>query len=91
MEPLLILVVLPIAIGIVAELALRDARNASLAAALLTLLAVCGGAQVLASNSGWTWFAALLVAPLPIALAVGTVLLIYGHSQPRRWQGRSGA
>ena len=40
MQPLAVLVVLPVVIGIAAELVFRDTARASLAAALLSSLAV---------------------------------------------------
>ena len=91
MEPLLVLVVLPMLIGIVSEFAFRDARNASLAAALGTTAVVCLSVQVLDANATWTWLAALLVSPLPIACAVATVLFLYGHLQARPRNKRNGA
>jgi hypothetical protein len=91
MEPLLVLVVAPMLIGIAAELTFRDARNASLAATLGTTLAVCLSVQALDSNGSWTWLAALLVAPLPIAFAVATAMYLHGHLQARRRDTRNGA
>jgi hypothetical protein len=84
MEPLLVLVALPILIGAASEFVFRDARNASLAAALGTALAVCLSVQALDSGARWSWLAALLVSPLPIAFAVVTALFLYGHLQTRR-------
>jgi hypothetical protein len=89
MEPLLILVVIPVVIGIAAEVAFRDARNASLAATLGTLLSIGAAVHVLGSDVGWGWLAALLVSPLPIACSVATALLAYGHFQERRRRRRS--
>jgi hypothetical protein len=91
MEPLLILVVLPVLIGIASELAFRDARKASLAATLGTTLALCLSVWALESSAAWSWLAALLVSPLPIAFAVATVLFLYGHLQARRRTKRNGA
>ena len=91
MEPFLVLVVVPVLIGIASELAFRDARNASLAATIGTALVVCLSVQALDSNASWTWLAALLVSPLPIALAVATTLFLYGHLQARRRNKRNGA
>jgi hypothetical protein len=84
MEPFVVLVVLPVLIGIASELVFRDARKASLAAALGTTSAVCVSVQALDSNAAWTWLAALLVSPLPIAFAVATAMFLYGHLQARR-------
>jgi hypothetical protein len=82
MKALLVLVVAPVLIGIAAELVFRDARKASLAATLGSALAVALSVQLLDSTARWSWVAAVLVSPVPIALAVATALLIYGH-----WQG----
>jgi hypothetical protein len=35
-------------------------------------------------NESWSWVAAVLVSPLPIALAVGTVLFWYGRTTARK-------
>lgn len=91
MEPFLVLVAVPVLIGIASELVFRDARRASLAATVGTTLVVCLSAQVLDSDGAWTWLAALLVSPLPIALAVGTALFLYGHLHARRRSNRNGA
>jgi len=84
MKPFLILVVMPVLIGIASGLAFRDARNASLAATIGATLAVCLSVKLFDPNAEWTWVAALLVSPLPIAFAVATALFLYGNSQARR-------
>ncbi len=85
MQPLLILVVLPAIVGVCAELVFRDARNASLAAAIGAVAATCIAVQVLAPHAAWNWLAALLVSLLPIAIAVAAALYWYGRSStPRR-------
>jgi uncharacterized membrane protein len=84
MKPLLVLVVLPILVGIVAEMLFRDTRRASLAAALGAALVVCAGIQLLDPWNHWNWTAALLVLPLPIAVAVVAALFVYGRAQMRR-------
>lgn len=83
MEPLLVLVLLPVAIGAVAELAFRDAKRASLAAAAGTSLGVIAAVQGLDAEPGWSWIAGVLVSPLPIALAIATVLFWYGRTTKR--------
>jgi len=83
MEPLIVLVVIPVMIGVVAELLFRNARAATLAATLGTLALIALTVHVLGSDTGWGWFAALLVSPLPIACSVATALLAYGHLQER--------
>ena len=90
MEPLLVFVILPVLIGVAAELTFRDARNASLAAAVGTTLVFCVAVQILDATATWTWLAALLVSPLPIACAVATVLFLYGHLHARRRNKRNG-
>jgi hypothetical protein len=82
MNALLVLVVAPVIVGILAELAFRDARRASLAATLGSALVVALSVQLLDSSAQWNWVAAVLVSPVPIAFAVATALLVYGH-----WQG----
>lgn len=84
MEPLLVLVILPVLIGASAEAAFRDAKRASLAAAAGTALAIVVVVQALDRNESWSWIAAVLVSPLPIALAVGTALFWWGRTHPRR-------
>ena len=63
---------------------LRDARRASLSAAIGSAIAVGVVVQMLDRNESWSWIAALLVSPLPIALAIGTVLFWYGRTTARR-------
>jgi uncharacterized membrane protein len=91
LEPLLVLVVAPALVGIAAECVFRDARRASLAAALGAVLVACACVQLLDPSATWTWLAALLVSPLPIAIAVATALFAYGHAQARRRGRRHGA
>ena len=79
MEPFLVLVALPVALGAIAELWLRDARRASFAAAIAALLALGICVQLREPGAGWHWVAALLVSPLPVAVAVGTAMLLYGR------------
>ena len=91
MEPVLVLILLPVAIGALAEATFRDARRASLVAALGSTLAVGVAVQALDRNESWSWIAAVLVSPLPIALAVATVLFWYGRTTVRRRTRRHGA
>ena len=91
MEPVLVLILLPVAIGALAEAAFRDARRASLVAARGSTLAVGVAVQALDRNESWSWIAAVLVSPLPIALAVATVLFWYGRTTVRRRTRRHGA
>ncbi|MEO8487842.1 MAG: hypothetical protein ABI585_16065 [Betaproteobacteria bacterium] len=91
MEPFVVLILLPVAIGALAEAAFRDARRASLTAGLGAAIAVCAAVQALDRNEGWSWVAALLVSPLPIALAIATVLFWYGRTTARRRTRNHGA
>jgi uncharacterized membrane protein len=88
MEPLLILVVLPALIGSVAEFVFRDAKRATLTAAVGSILMVAVSVIVLDPAAKWGWIAALLVAPLPVAFAVAAVMYWYGrlnlHGRERR-------
>lgn len=91
MEPFVVLILLPVAIGALAEAAFRDAKRASLAAALGSALAVGIAVQALDRNESWSWVAAALVSPLPVAFAVGTALFWYGRTTARRRTRRHGA
>jgi hypothetical protein len=91
MKPLLLLLVLPVLIGFASEMVFRDARNASLAAALGSGIVVVLGVVVLDPAGTWNWIAALLVSPLPMAFAVVTVLFCYGRLQMRRPDHERGA
>ena len=83
MKPFVILVVLPVLIGMASELHFRDARHASFTAAIGAALAVLAGVRFLDPDGTWSWLAAVLVSPLPIAFAVVTVLLFYGRGHMR--------
>lgn len=91
MEPLAVLVVLPIVIGVVSELLFRDTAHASLAAAIATTLFLFVCLNLLAPAGLWNWLAVLLVSPLAIASALAAVLILYGHKQSRRRRRRNGA
>ena len=91
MEPIVVLIVLPIAIGIVAELIFRDTTHATLAAAVGTAVALVVCMRLLAPAEMWTWLAVLLVSPLAIAAALVAVLTLYGRSQAHRRRRRHDA
>ncbi len=91
MEPFAVLVVLPIVIGVVAELLFRDTAHASFAAALATTLFLFVCLRYLAPAGLYNWLAVLLVSPLSIAAALAAVLILYGHKQSRRRKRRNGA
>ena len=82
-EPLLVLILLPIGVGALAEAVFRDAKRASLAAAAGSAIAVAVAVQALDRNESWSWIAAALVSPLPVALAIATVLFWYGRTTKR--------
>ena len=82
-EPLLVLILLPMGVGALAEAVFRDAKRASLAAAAGSAIAVGLAVQALDRNESWSWIAAVLVSPLPIALAIATVLFWYGRTTKR--------
>jgi hypothetical protein len=90
-EPVAVLIVLPILIGIVSELVFRDTNHASLAAALGTTFVVFLCLRLLDSEGTWNWLAALLVSPLAIASALAAVVIVYGRSQVRRRRNRRDA
>jgi hypothetical protein len=87
-EPVAVLFVLPIVIGIVSELVFRDTAHASFAAALGTTLVVFLCLRLLDSEGTWNWLAALLVSPLAIASALAAVVIVYGRSPVRRRRKR---
>ncbi|MGC1817647.1 MAG: hypothetical protein WA900_08325 [Casimicrobiaceae bacterium] len=84
MEPLVVLVVLPIVVGLVSEFAFRDTTRASLAAALLSSLAVYACLELLDPGGTWNGLAGFLVSPLAIAFSLATVLTCFGVLQSRR-------
>jgi len=79
--PLVVLVVMPVAVGIAAALVLRDVRRASLAAALLSTVILYGCLLALNHGGEWTAFATFLVSPLTLAFALAAVLTVLGHGQ----------
>ena len=90
MKPLLILILLPVLIGIVANALFRAIRNATFAATIGAPIVVYVCFKALDPVGTWSWLAALLVSPLVIALALVTVLLWYGRSRVRKrgsWNG----
>ncbi|NDP42692.1 MAG: hypothetical protein GZ089_08250 [Aromatoleum sp.] len=84
MAPFVVLMVLPVLIGVISELHFRDTKNASLAAAVGSVLNVCLFVQILAPEGSWSWLAALLVSPLPVAFAVAAVFICHGRSNRHR-------
>lgn len=89
MEPLAVLVVLPVLIGIAAEVLFRDTSRASLAAAVLSSLSVYACLNYLDPGGTWNGLATFLVAPLAIAFSLATVLACFGHREGRRPRKRA--
>ena len=90
MKPLLILVLLPVLIGVVANTLFRAIRSATFAATIGAPIVVFLCFKVLDPDGTWSWLAALLVSPLVIAMALVTVLLWFGRSRVRKrsyWNG----
>jgi cytochrome bd-type quinol oxidase subunit 2 len=81
-KPFLILIAFPGLLGILAEIAFRNARKASLAAVIGTVAMTLASVQVLEPGAAWNWVAALLVSPLPIAISVAFAMF---------WHGRRGS
>ena len=84
MQPLTVLVVLPVVIGVAADWLLRDASRASLAAAMLSSLTVYLCLATLDPGGQWNGLATFLVSPLAIAFSLATVLTCYGFREGRR-------
>jgi hypothetical protein len=82
-EPLVVLVVMPVLIGVAAELVFRDTTRASLAAALMSSLAVYVCLATLDPGGTWNWLATFLVSPLAIALSLAAVLTSFGYLDGR--------
>ncbi|HVO87951.1 MAG TPA: hypothetical protein VMV45_05385 [Casimicrobiaceae bacterium] len=88
MQPLIVLLFLPCLIGLAARLTFRETSTALLLATLASPLVVYGCIVALNPNDSWNWLAALLVAPLVVAMALSTVLIGSGRRrtrQQRRW------
>ena len=90
LEPFVVLFLLPVTIGIVSGLCLREAKTAALVATLGSVLAVYLCLEVRDPSGTWTWLAAFLVLPLPIAFALAAVLICGGRTHARRRDGRHG-
>lgn len=87
MEALLVLVLLPMIIGVVAELIFRDTTKASFAATLGCPLAVFVCLRHLEPDGRLSWLATLLVSPFAIAFALAAVLWLFGRMRPRKRNG----
>jgi hypothetical protein len=90
MKPILILVFLPVLVGVVANTLPGTIRSAALVAAIGSPVVVFICLRLLDPDGTWSWLAALLVAPLVMAMALVTVLLWFGRSRARKrssWNG----
>jgi len=83
-KPFLILFAFPVLVGILGETIFRDARKGSLAAALGAIAATFAFVQVLEPRGSWNWIAALLVSPLPMAIAVAVAMFVHGRKRSPR-------
>jgi hypothetical protein len=88
MEPFAVLIVLPVAVGAIAERLFRDPSRASLAAATIASTSVYACLHHLDPSGTWNALASFLVAPLAIAFALASVLLCHGHFAGRRIRRR---
>ena len=77
--PLLVLVIMPVAVGTAAALVLADTRHASLAAAVVSTAILYGALSTLNPSGEWTLVATFLVSPLTLAFALAAVLVTKGH------------
>ena len=91
MEPLVVLFVLPVVIGIVAEALLRDTSRASCVATFASPLVVYLCLMYRDPDGTWNWLATLLISPLAIALALAAVMVCFGRAHVRRHPHRNGA
>ena len=84
MQPLVVLVVMPVVIGIAAELLFRDVSRASLAAAIASATGVYACLATLDPGGQWNGLATFLVSPLAIAFSLATVLGCCSWREGRR-------
>lgn len=91
MEPLVVLFVLPVLVGVASVVLFRDTTKASCVATFASPLVVFACLSAFDPDGTWNWLAALLVAPLAIAFALAAVMVYYGRSQVRERQRRNGA
>lgn len=84
MEPFAVLVLLPTLVGIGSERVFRDTLHASLAAALISALAVYTCLNLLDPGGTWNALAGFLVSPLVIACSLIAVLISFGLLEGRR-------
>jgi len=90
-EAFFVLVLLPIAIGIGAEILFRDVLRSSVAASLAAPAVVYVTITTLDPGGTWNWLASLLVAPLAMAFALAAVMVCFGRAQVRKRPRRRSA
>jgi hypothetical protein len=84
-------VFLPVLIGVVSNALFRAVRSATFFATLGAPIVVYLCFLYLDPDNTWSWFAALLVAPLVISTALVTVLVWFGRHRPRKRSSSNGA
>jgi hypothetical protein len=90
-EAFFVLVLLPIAIGVGAEVVFRDVVRSSIVAALTAPALVYFSITTLDPEGTWNWLASLLVAPLAMAFALAAVMVCFGRAQARKRPPRRSA
>ena len=90
MEPLFVLILLPVLIGVAAEMYFRDTLRASAVATILAPTVVYFCLTTLDPGGTWNWLATLLFSPLAIALALAAVMVCFGRAQVRKRPRRNG-
>jgi hypothetical protein len=90
MEPLVVLILLPILIGVGAKMFFRDTVRASAVATIVSPTVVYLCLTTLDPGGTWNWLATLLVSPLAIALALAAVMACFGRVQVRKRPRRNG-
>ena len=83
MRAILVLAAAPMLIGIAASLFSRDARRATLIAALATATFVALATRIADADAAIGWLATLLVLPLPVACSIATVAFFVGRGERR--------
>ena len=91
MEPLIVLILLPILIGVACEMFFRDTVRASAVATIASPTVVYVCLATLDPGGTWNWLATLLVSPLAIALALAAVMVCFGRAHVRKRPRRNGA
>ena len=84
MQPLIVLVLMPVVVGVVAAVALRELRRASLGAAIVSTAILYACLAWLNRGGTWTLAATLLVCPLTLAFSLAAVVTVFGHGHLHR-------